>query len=259
VLNFFCRKLGYSGGYVSPGRPSERYDDRVTLPKDAIRIGACNYGDSWPNCSGGGNDKIIGGKYPNQFAAAGCDKGHRAGVKVKCTGTPRYKRASAPAYLEVPGYELCLEESSAPGSTSSSYCLPPSKPEYCSDASWKELQNVWTGNGPDCAPPLINEKCFKDYDTGLDQERCLPEIKPANCEEEEYEELLNSGDWPDCPSDQEPPLIGGISGLAPKYQDCFKDYGIGPDSDRCLPERKLENCGEEEYEELLTQILTNQF
>ena len=46
--------------------------------------------------------------------------------------------------------------------------------------------------------------------------------------------------------------VGGITGLAPKYEICYRDYGS--DSRRCLPERKPNRCGLREYNELLKQI-----
>jgi hypothetical protein len=71
-------------------------------------------------------------------------------------GVPRYKRALPPGYLDVPGYDLCLEEHSPLGSSHTEYCRPATKPDYCSNRSWNDLKNVFDGiNCPSNDPPVI--------------------------------------------------------------------------------------------------------
>ena len=54
---------------------------------------------------------------------------------------------AAPKYLSVEGHENCLGEYN-PTLSYTAKCLPSSKPDGCSDASWQELNNVF--NGQDC-------------------------------------------------------------------------------------------------------------
>ena len=124
-------------------------------------------------------------------------------------GYPRNKRAVRPAYLDVPGHQECLEEHSAPGSSSSELCLPQSKPEYCSERSWNDLQDVWEGNGRNCPPPDDDpidpiqpiggfnglapkyQNCLTEYYPPSGPEKCLPAIKPDRpCRGRVYKELL---------------------------------------------------------------------
>ena len=66
----FCRKLGF---------PSGRIGDRVTLPNEGFRIGNCELGDIWPDCSSGCNDHSIGGT-----KCSDCRSGSMAGIKIHC-------------------------------------------------------------------------------------------------------------------------------------------------------------------------------
>jgi len=54
----------------------------------------------------------------------------------------------APAYLSIPGYELCLESFTPAGASHSEICLPAKKPYYCSDPAWRELQDTFEGDCP---------------------------------------------------------------------------------------------------------------
>ena len=56
--------------------------------------------------------------------------------------------AVAPPYLSVSGFEYCLEEYNPDGQSHSERCLPQSKPNNCSENSWKKLQNVFEGDCP---------------------------------------------------------------------------------------------------------------
>ena len=54
---------------------------------------------------------------------------------------------AAPKYLSVEGHENCLGQYN-PTPSYTAKCLPSSKPDGCSNASWQELKNVF--NGQDC-------------------------------------------------------------------------------------------------------------
>ena len=56
--------------------------------------------------------------------------------------------AMAPPYLSVSGFEYCLGEYNPDGQSHSVRCLPQSKPNNCSENSWKKLQNVFEGDCP---------------------------------------------------------------------------------------------------------------
>merc|ERR1711962_416496 len=201
----FCEQLGFPEGKIIGGTYGT--GDRYTLQKDALKIGKCTNGDSWLSCTDGCNDLGVGGRCP--LGDGPCSKGDRSGVKIECRGYPRNKRAVRPAYLDVPGHQECLEEHSAPGSSSSALCLPQSKPEYCSERSWNDLQDVWEGNGRNCPPPDDDpiepiqpiggfnglapkyQNCLTEYFPPSGPEKCLPAIKPARpCRRRVYKELL---------------------------------------------------------------------
>jgi hypothetical protein len=56
----------------------------------------------------------------------------------------------APAYLSVPGFELCLRSYTPAGQSHSQYCLPNRKPYSCYQRAWDRLQdtNVFQGDCP---------------------------------------------------------------------------------------------------------------
>ena len=56
-------------------------------------------------------------------------------------GVPRFKRALPPAYLDIQGYDECLENHSPPGATHTEYCLPATKPDDCTELSWDKIKN----------------------------------------------------------------------------------------------------------------------
>merc|ERR1712130_193972 len=100
-----------------------------------------------------------------------------------------------PLYLDVEGHEYCLTINSAPGSNSSSYCLPPTKQKYCSKASWKKLKKVWEGNGPDC-PKYLDvknyQKCLIDLvkpGGQADVDFCFPTSKTNGCPKRVWKKL----------------------------------------------------------------------
>ena len=70
--DLFCQELGYQSGQLG---------DRTQLPREGIRIGRCNNGDTWPNCSSGCNDQSIGGTQ-----CSDCRSGALAGIKINCDG-----------------------------------------------------------------------------------------------------------------------------------------------------------------------------
>ena len=55
----------------------------------------------------------------------------------------------APAYLSIPGYELCLNKYTPNGAAHSQFCLPSKKPFICNKRSWNQLQNVFEGDCPE--------------------------------------------------------------------------------------------------------------
>ena len=68
----FCQELGFPSGTIG---------DTLTLPSDAVRIGQCELGDVWPDCSGGCNDHSIGGT-----SCSNCQSGASSGITINCHG-----------------------------------------------------------------------------------------------------------------------------------------------------------------------------
>ena len=96
----------------------------------------------------------------------------------------------APAYLSIPGFELCLEEVQHPGDSHTEKCIPANKPEYCSQQAWEDLQASDPKTSPQKCPGNYMdvpgyEDCIKETgsiapDSGI----CLPVwYKPETCQE----------------------------------------------------------------------------
>ena len=73
--DLFCQQLGYQSGTIR----AESTSHQVALPSGGIRIGKCNAGDTWPNCTGGCNNLSVGGT-----SCSDCREGAMAGLKIEC-------------------------------------------------------------------------------------------------------------------------------------------------------------------------------
>ena len=72
-----CNKRGSEKGHVnSQGSIRE---------VNTFRLGKCNEGDTWPNCTGGCNDYKLGGHCSNDEDKK-CETGSLVGVYINCTG-----------------------------------------------------------------------------------------------------------------------------------------------------------------------------
>ena len=81
--DLFCKKLGYDFGKIRP--ESTKSNPQVPLPKDGIRIGTCNEGDTFGSCTGGANELSIGG-----VTSSDCQSGVMAGLKIDCFVEGKY-------------------------------------------------------------------------------------------------------------------------------------------------------------------------
>ena len=93
----------------------------------------------------------------------------------------------APAYLSIPGFELCLEEVQHPGDSHTENCIPDIKPKYCSQAAYEDLLASDPRTSPQKCPGY--EECTKD--TGVpDSGKCLPIwYKPEYCSQKAWNRL----------------------------------------------------------------------
>ena len=123
-------------------------------------------------------------------------------------GLPRAKRSLPPVYLNEIAHDQCLEKYNPPGGNHTEYCLPATKPEYCSELSWDEIQNSFDGEDcPSNIPPVIgginglppayqhvrgHQKCLKEhYSAGETHTKlCLPESRPNKCRKGAYKKLV---------------------------------------------------------------------
>ena len=75
--DLFCQQLGFGSGEIK-GRGS------LSLPKDGLRVGQCNLGDSWLQCSHNVCNQLeIGG---NCNDGGSCAKGLNAAISIDCKG-----------------------------------------------------------------------------------------------------------------------------------------------------------------------------
>ena len=71
--SLFCQQLGFDSGTITSEQRT------IRLPRDGIRVGRCNIGDTWLSCTGGCNDLSVGGGQ-----CSDCRTGVRSGVQVAC-------------------------------------------------------------------------------------------------------------------------------------------------------------------------------
>ena len=81
----FCQKMGYPSGTVSGKGSEHKYS------MDSFRIGQCNDGDTWENCTGGCNDYQVGGACSNGVR---CDKDQGVKITINCEGGGSIKTSS---------------------------------------------------------------------------------------------------------------------------------------------------------------------
>ena len=75
----FCQEIGYNYGNYAGKESGHSY---LT---DSFRIGQCNTGDVWKNCSGGCNDYQGGGKC-NDNVSDVCTVGQPVKITIRCEG-----------------------------------------------------------------------------------------------------------------------------------------------------------------------------
>ena len=66
----FCQQLGFKFGAIN---------ERLELPNDGLRVGRCDEGDPWLQCSRCGQLQVGG-----QCDAGSCNKGQTAAVSINC-------------------------------------------------------------------------------------------------------------------------------------------------------------------------------
>ena len=95
----FCEKMGYKSGKVSGKGAGQKYF------QDSFKIGKCNDGDKWENCSGGCNEYESGGKCDESWSGY-CTKGQEVKITIECSGgvKPKVK----PKTTSCPGTLLFL-------------------------------------------------------------------------------------------------------------------------------------------------------
>ena len=85
--SLICQKFGYQSGRVFR-KPEEKYS------VDSFKIGRCNPGDKWENCTGACNDYRIGGYCGNENKfdvsngndGAKCMANHGPKITIECLG-----------------------------------------------------------------------------------------------------------------------------------------------------------------------------
>ena len=70
----FCQELGFQYGYIK---------NQSDLPNDGLRIGQCNAGDSWLQCSHDGCNQLEVGGFCNNGLGA-CTQGQHVAVSIGC-------------------------------------------------------------------------------------------------------------------------------------------------------------------------------
>merc|ERR1712172_440203 len=107
-------------------------------------------------------------------------------------GGPAPVGVGAPAYLDVPGFELCLGEHASSDSDHTEWCRPANKPEYCSQKAWDDLKTKFDG---DC-PVKVDPSEIPGYDLCILETKieimphCLPfTYKPRYCSENSWKEI----------------------------------------------------------------------
>ena len=71
-INLFCQEFGFDSGVVK--------DRNLALQKDGLRVGRCETGDAWLECSRGCGQLEIGGS----CNWGSCTKGSDGGIAIKC-------------------------------------------------------------------------------------------------------------------------------------------------------------------------------
>ena len=89
--SLFCKEAGYDSGAIKRDMSSNAQNlaqktIRFELESDGLRIGQCNLGDNWLQCSGTCNDLEIGGNCAdnNGNNVGSCRQGKNAAVSIDC-------------------------------------------------------------------------------------------------------------------------------------------------------------------------------
>ena len=73
----FCSKLGYEQG--------EQSQKHSPYSSDAFRIGKCEEGDGWNDCTGGCNDYELGGTCGNSMFGSSCATDDDVAMTITCS------------------------------------------------------------------------------------------------------------------------------------------------------------------------------
>ena len=77
--SLFCQELGF---------PSGKITKTLTLPSDGLRVGMCQEGDNWLQCSQNDCNQLEFGGFCNN--GGNCQKGQNAAVAIECSNQGIY-------------------------------------------------------------------------------------------------------------------------------------------------------------------------